>query len=45
MRRKFELLMKDFWAALNRPEGNGSDVRVAVWGLAQFSAELTREAA
>ena len=45
MRRKFELLMKDFWAALNRPEGNGSDLRVAVWGLAQFSAELTREAA
>jgi hypothetical protein len=45
MRRKFELLMKDFWRALEHPAQDGSDLRVAAWGLMQFVPELVPDAA
>ena len=44
MRRKFELLMNDFWQALENPAKAVSDLRVAAWGLMQFTRELVPDA-
>jgi hypothetical protein len=40
MRRKFELLMKDFWHTLDHPGRDEVDLRVLVWGLNRFDQEL-----
>jgi hypothetical protein len=45
MRYKFELLLKDLWKALNRPNPDRSDLPLAAWGLTRFCGELARDVA
>ena len=44
MRRKFELLMKDLWRALERPGRDRLALESGVSGLSLFYPELIRDA-
>lgn len=43
MRRKFELLMKDLWGALELPTKQDYPLTIAAWGVRHFSHELVAD--
>ncbi len=45
MRHKFELLIKDFWRALEHPAPDRNRLSVAVWGVRRFVPKLMTDAA